>query len=287
MDEEKIDVIHVHLRFGRYLKALSDSTLKRVRLIYTLHNEPGKYFDPQGSGKRLFEYKEAKRLIDKYDLTIVTLHDRMHDEVRELFGTDRVVTINNGINFERFDRGLYDRTKVSASLGIAEDIRVIGHVGSYTTQKNHEHILRVFREYLKTVPNAKLMLVGKGVLKDEIGRQIEAMGMGDHVISLENRSDVPALMSVMDVFILPSRWEGFPVVLIEAQKMGLPCVISDRIDKDVVLSDDVIMVDIDAEADKWVDALNGQGKREKIRGEFKDYDIRRSINELEKLYLGN
>lgn len=282
--DEKIDVIHVHLRFGRYLKALPDRVLKNTKLIYTLHNEPTKYFDSNGDKKQRFEYGEARRLIDKFGLTIIALHDDMNKQIKALFDTDRVITINNGINYERFDDSLYDRGSVREALGIDADAKVIGHVGSYTKQKNHEFILKLFKEYLKKDPYAVLLLVGRGVLKSYINEQIKSMGLKDNVVSLENRSDIPNLMSAMDVFILPSRWEGFPVVMIEAQKMGLPCIISDRINKEVVLSNRVTMLDIEGDINTWIDAIDGKCEYMPVSGSFDDYDIKNSIRKLEELY---
>ncbi|MBR6147677.1 MAG: glycosyltransferase [Lachnospiraceae bacterium] len=282
--DESIDVIHVHLRFGRYLMALPDKVLKRVRLIYTLHNEPNKYFDPSGSGKLRFEYDEAKRLIDKYDLTVITLHDDMNIQIRELFDCDRVITIHNGIDFNRFDPTLYDRASIRKSLKIASDSKVIGHVGSFTEQKNHEFLLRIFGEYLNKDPSAVLLLVGKGILKSRINDLINELGIGEHIISLEDRSDIPQLMCAMDVFVLPSKWEGFPVVMIEAQKIGLPCVISDRINKEVILSERISMQDIDGDINNWIDAIDGKCEYMPVSGHFDDYDIKNSIRKLEELY---
>ena len=284
--EERIDVIHIHLRFGRYLRAIPSHALKRLKLIYTLHNEPSKYFDPDGNRKQRFEFKEAKRLSDKYGLMFITLHEEMNKQVRKLFGTENVLTINNGINFTRFDKNLYDAKAVRRSLGIGEDVKVIGHVGSYTEQKNHEFLLKVFKDYLKKDPDAVLLIVGKGVLKEVINDKIREMGLSKNVVSLENRSDIPALMSAMDVFVLPSRWEGFPVVMIEAQKMGLACVISDKINKEVVLSDNVTMLDIDSDTGKWIEAIDGRGEKMPPAGNFEDYDILRSIESLQRIYCG-
>ena len=112
------------------------------------------------------------------------------------------------------------------------------------------------------------------------------MNLGANVISLENRSDIPQLMSAMDVFVLPSRWEGFPVVMIEAQKIGLPCVISDRINKEVVLSDQVAMLDIEGDINTWLDAIDGKCEYMPVTGSFDDYDIHRSIDSLQRIYCG-
>ncbi|MCR5798882.1 MAG: glycosyltransferase [Lachnospiraceae bacterium] len=282
--EENVDVIHVHLRFGRYLKALPSDVLKKIKLFYTLHNEPGKYFDASGSGKKGFEYKEAKRLIDKYGLTVITLHKQMEDEVRRLFDTDNVITINNGINLERFDRSKYDSKSIQNELGIEEDTKVIGHVGSFTYQKNHEKLIGIFEEYLKEHENSVLLLVGKGVEKQQMIDLVKGKGLDEKVIFLENRSDVPELMSIMDVFVLPSRWEGFPVVLIEAQAMGLRCVISDKVTKDAILSDRVCVVGLEDESAGWIEAIEEHKEPEEPHGTLEEFDIRRSIEKLTELY---
>ena len=282
--EENVDVIHVHLRFGRYLKALPSEVLKKIKLFYTLHNEPEKYFDVSGSGKKNFEYKEAKRLIDKYGLTMITLHKQMEDEVRRLFDTDNVITINNGINLERFDRSKYDSKSIRKELGIGEDTKVIGHVGSFTHQKNHEKLIGVFEEYIKEHGNSVLLLVGKGVEKQQMIDLVKGKGLDEKVIFLENRSDVPELMSIMDVFVLPSRWEGFPVVLIEAQAMGLRCVISDKVTKDAILSDRVCVVGLKDENSSWIKAIEEHKEPEEPHGTLEDFDIRRSIEKLTELY---
>ena len=283
----KVDVIHIHLRVGRFLRFIPDKVLKKIKLVYTLHNEPSKYFDPNGSGKKLFEYKELKKLIDRYDLTVVALHDDMNRQVKELFDTQRVITVKNGINFDRFDRALYDPDAIRLSLGIDKETKLIGHVGSYTEQKNHHFLLQAFEAYSKKNGNAKLLLVGKGVLKEKINDEIKQRGLEEKVISLENRSDIPELMSIMDVFALPSRWEGFPIVLIEAQKIGLPCVISNRINQEVVLSENVIMLDIEDDINRWTDAFDGIGDRMSVVSSFEDYDIKKSIEHLQRLYSGD
>lgn len=283
--EEAIDAIHIHLRFGNYLKVLSSKDLKRINLVYTLHNEPEKYFDINGSRQQKSEYKEAKRLIDKFDMSFVVLHEDMNVKIREMFGTDKVYTINNGVNFERFDAGLYDGESIRKSLGIDKGIKLLGHVGSFTYQKNHDMVLKIFEEYLKKNSSARLLLVGRGVLKQQVLNKIHNMGLKDKIIVLENRSDIPELMSAMDVFLLPSRWEGFPVVMLEAQRMGKRCVISDRINKEVVLSNNVYMNDIEGDVDTWLRAIDGEATPEPVQGSFEDYDIEKSVEKLQQLYV--
>jgi len=284
--DEQIDVIHIHLRFGNYLKCLSSKKLKKVKLFYTLHNEPEKFFDISGRGKKHSEYKEAKRLVEKYGMQTITLHDQMNKQVRKLFNTDKVTTIHNGINMKRFDSSLYDRNVIRKELGIAQDAFVIGHVGSFTEQKNHKFLLDIFEEYLKKDSGAILLLTGRGVLKDIVREDIHKRGIDDKVIILKGRDDIPQIMTVMDVFVMPSKWEGFPVTLIEAQSIGLHCVISDVINEEVVLTDKVYRVSLDDGLDKWIDAINGKTTIAPKSNTLEEYDILNSILLLEELYCG-
>jgi len=281
---ENIDVIHIHLRIGIYMKVLPKSCLKRIKLFYTLHNEPEKFFDANGKGRNHSEYKEAKRLIEKYGMHVITLHDKMNKQVRELFKTDRVTTINNGINLQRFDASLYDREAIREELGIPKENYVIGHVGSFTGQKNHKYLLDIYEEYLKKDSNAKLLLIGRGVLKDIVKADIESRGLADKVIILKGRDDIPQLMTAMDVFVMPSKWEGFPITLIEAQSIGLSCVISDVINTEVVLTDRIRRVSLEAGTRAWVDAIDGKVPVAEKAGELNDYSILNSIRRLEEMY---
>ena len=279
-----IDVIHVHLKFGLYLRALPRKELKRIKLFYTVHNEPDKFFNPKGKGRKKREYKEAKRLVDNYGLTLIALHKEMERAVCDLFHTDRVVTINNGINLDKFDRNLYNREAIRKSLGIEDDVVLLGHVGSFTKQKNHELLIDIYEEYRKKNSKSKLLLVGKGVLKEQVIQNVNKRGLQDEVIFLENRSDIPALMCAMDVFVFPSRWEGFPIVLIEAQAMGLRCVVSDRITKDAILTDNVSVVGIDDSVDSWIEAIDIKSIKDNDSLKVDDFDIRKIVEVLIAMY---
>ncbi len=288
---EKPDVIHIHLRFGGYMRVLPLRKLG-VKLFYTVHNELEQYFDKKPAGKKYLEYLEAKRLVNRYGMTMITLHNDMNKSIREFFNTDRVITVNNGINLDRFRKNLYDRGDIRDSLGIDRNAFVIGHVGSVHTQKNHEMIIDVYEEYLKRDSLARLLLIGKGNRKEYIKQYIADKGLADRVVFLEDRTDIPALMCAMDIFIMPSRWEGYPVVLIEAQSIGLPCVISDRITAESVLTDRVKMMSIDDSPKNWCDCVDGFRYEDasflqthtKPYGALSDYDIHESIKKLEKLY---
>ncbi len=283
--EEKPDVIHVHLVFRNYLTMLPLNILK-IKLVYTVHNVIENYFDKKpGFRSKYFEYREAKRLIERYGMTLIALHDDMKRELCDYFHTKNVVTVNNGIVMERFDRTKYNRDKTRELLGIENGEFLVGNVGRLSTQKNHDMILKVFKELLKVRPESKLLLIGKGPLKNEIVQTIEANGMTNKVIMLENRKDIPELMNAMDVFLFPSKWEGYGNVLLEAQCMGLRCIVSDKVPRSVCLTELVVPLKLDAPIKEWVDTLMNPSIKGVPQGNLHDYDMKNCIRKLEEIYL--
>ena len=168
---------------------------------------------------------------------------------------------------------------------VGEDEFLIGHVGRLHPQKNHDLILEVFCEVLKIKPQAKLLLIGKGELKEEIKKKIQDKRIEDRVIMLENRGDIPELMSAMDVFLFPSRWEGYGNVLLEAQCMGLRCIISDKVPKSVYLTDLVVVQKLTDSPKQWAETLLNDYIKGNDGGTLLEHDIKYCIRKLEQLYL--
>jgi glycosyltransferase involved in cell wall biosynthesis len=107
---------------------------------------------------------------------------------------------------------------------------VIGHVGRFAEQKNHVFLLEIAAEVAKREPKMRLLLLGEGSLRSDIEQKVLEMGLSDRVIFAGTRPDVPEIMgSIIDVFLFPSLYEGLPLVLLEAQAAGLPCIFSDAI----------------------------------------------------------
>lgn len=165
----------------------------------------------------------------------------------------KVKFIHNGVdlNVYKFDKD--NREKIRKEFGIAEEQLVIGHIGRFNQQKNHKFLIEVFSEVLKQKPNALLMLVGDGEKKSEIKEQIKSLGIEESVIFTGIRSDVPALLSAMDVFVFPSFYEGMPNTVIEAQATGLPCVIADTITKEAEVTECVNFMSLSDSAESWAD----------------------------------
>lgn len=138
----------------------------------------------------------------------------------------------NSILSEEYRYNCEIREQVRIEFGF-EDRFVIGNVGRFSKQKNHLFLLKVFELLYKENKNARLLLCGDGKLKDKIERSVRKLACKDAVVFAGNRRDISRILQGIDVFVLPSLYEGNPVSVIEAQAAGLPCILSDRITKDV------------------------------------------------------
>ena len=184
--------------------------------------------------------------------------------------------LNNGVDLNLFRFDPEARQTLRREFGL-EDKLVVGHVGRFNKQKNHMFLLDVFYEIQKKQENARLVLIGQGELEGSIREKIARLGITDKVIFTGLRSDVPRLLSALDVVVFPSFHEGMPNVIIEAQATGLPCVIADTITRDADITGLVEYLPLELSAKQWAErALLAAGQeRRDTSGDFKKhaYDI--------------
>jgi glycosyltransferase involved in cell wall biosynthesis len=169
----------------------------------------------------------------------------------------------------------------------AENKTVYGHVGRLSEPKNHKFLLEIFADIVKKDPNSLLLIVGEGGYRSQIEAWISELNLQDSVIMTGSRSDIPQVLSAMDVFLFPSLWEGLPVTVVEAQAAGLPCLVSDKVTDEVAVSEAVSYLPIDKGVKCWVEnAISVAGKRFDVIDDIKaaGFDVNSSAVELEKFY---
>ncbi len=187
-----------------------------------------------------------------------------------------------------------DTAACRAELGLPPDVHVIGHVGNFKPVKNHAFLLKIAAEVIQRESRARFLLVGDGPLRPDIERRAQAVGLGEHVVFAGPRADVPRLMrGAMDAFLMPSLYEGLPVVGLEAQAAGLPLILSDTITTETdVIPELVNHISLDAPPAAWADAvLAALAQRPSITSAealaqiaASPFTIERSVAELERLY---
>ena len=192
----------------------------------------------------------------------------------------------NAIELEKFRYNKKIRTELREKLNV-KDSFVIGHIGRFTYQKNHDFLLDVFLEVIKVIPEAKLMLIGIGELKSKIIERIKKNHISNKVIFLEKIDNVSEILQVMDLFALPSRFEGLGIALIEAQAAGLKCLVSEKIPDEAKILDSLESIPLELEI--WVSKIldSYQGYERLDTAEIlrkKGYDLEVQIKELERAY---
>lgn len=208
-----------------------------------------------------------------------------------LFGKDAKVTvIPNGKDLDFFKYNEKVRNEYRKKYNL-EDKIVIGHVGNFSYQKNHEYLIDVFYNLSLKSDKYYLILAGSGNLQDEIKEKVKKLGIENKVLFIGRVSNIVEWIQAMDIMVFPSRFEGFPNVLIEWQIAGLPCIIADTITPDVKVTDLVQFKSIEDKPETWVSAiesikLNDRNDTSHLK-QIKDagYDIKDNAKRLENIYL--
>ena len=205
-----------------------------------------------------------------------------------LFGRDADFEIlYNAIDLSRFFFNAETRTQTRADLGIADDQFVIGHVGRFMPQKNHRFLIDAFALAASHRSDLVLVLVGSGEAEAIAESWAAECGASDRVMFLGQRDDVDRLYQAFDVFALPSLYEGLGIVGVEAQAAGLPCLLSDRITREVDVTGTVRFLPIDA-PEVWAEAMCASETRERVSvnsSEFANYSIGQAAERLTARYL--
>jgi len=204
----------------------------------------------------------------------------------------KVKIVRNAVDTGRFRFSEEERIRLRKQYGFDNRI-VLGIVGRLIEQKNDEFMLEVFREVLKKRKDAVLAFVGRGPLEEKLKDTVNKWGINESVLFLGVRNDVEKLLNMFDVFVLPSLYEGLPVVLVEAQANGLSAVVSDRITKEVQVTDLIQYVSLEKSPQEWANIILNtklipEGERltyaEKVC--TSGYDISNEAAKLEEFYKG-
>lgn len=290
LKETSYNAVHAHTKYNSGL-ALFTAWLCKVKIrIAHSHNTGGDY-----SSSILYKvYQKVMFIIINTFGTDFLACSK--EAAKHLFTKSNIEKrysfVPNAVDFNIFfNLSLKESRGFKNTLGISEGDYVVGHVGRYGKAKNHRFIIKMFAALLKKNSNFCLVLIGDGPSRLEIQEMIESLGISSKVRVLGQRNDVPKLMSIMDVFILPSIYEGLGIVLLEAQAMGLPCVVSENIQPEADMGMNLINWINLNNLDNWVDNIirlkeNKIHDKEKIQNviEHSPYVLNKVVEKFHELY---
>ena len=203
----------------------------------------------------------------------------------------KVYIVHNAIDAEQFRYNTITRISMRMKLGLTDKF-VIGHVGRFMYQKNHDFLIDIFAEVHRRNGDAVLFLIGEGELEEEIRQKVKELGLTDSVIFYGTSEDTASLYQVMDVFCLPSFYEGLPVVAVEAQMNGLPVISSDQVTDEAMVLESCCQLALAKKSSIWADCIlnvdKNEQKRQKawIRMSERGFAIREEAMRLQEWYGG-
>lgn len=279
--ENKYDIVHSHMN------ALSVFSLRAAKIAGVKNRIAHSHSTAaQGEIKKNIVKNMLRPFSKIYPTKLIACSDLSG---KWLYGKNTSFEIlNNAIELDRFVYNEETRNIVRKELRV-ENKFIVGHIGRFCYQKNHELLINIFSEVYKKRKDAVLLLIGDGETKNQFKEQVHRLGLNDCVIILGNRNDTNRIYQAMDVFVLPSRYEGLPVVGIEAQASGIPLVMSDKVTKETKILESARFVPLDVSAKKWSEIIlqvSTKYKRTDTREEMRKagFEINASAKKLMKLY---
>ena len=177
------------------------------------------------------------------------------DAGKWLYGDRSFTVIKNGRDPAEYAYDEGTRQRIRRKLGLSDQCLAIGHVGNFNAQKNQSYLVDVFKLIKEINPQSKMYLMGEGSTRSNVIEKVRKSGLSEDVIFTGNIPDVPDMLQAMDVMVLPSLHEGLPLVVVEWQLAGLPCVISDKVTKECAFTDLVSFESIDSPASVWAEKI--------------------------------
>lgn len=289
--KEGYDVVHLHTK--QWKSFLIEEICKSHHIPKVIVHAHSSGIDTLDVVKRKYEEELHEKVKMRFNENLATDFWACSQLAADfLFGEyiskDKIRIMPNAIELDKFAYNQNVRNQYREKYGL-ENCFIIGHVGRFVYQKNHEFLINVFDAVLKKIRDAKLLLLGDGELMVRAREQAKNLKIEDRIVFLGKRDDISNWYQTMDVFCLPSRFEGLPIALIEAQAAGISCIGSEAISNEAEISNNVIRLPLSVdEWVKWILVCYYERKNvNRIQPIRAEYDIHNQIKVVEKLYEEN
>ena len=287
LKDNKYEIIHIHsgsifaLAYGS--KIARKSGAKKV----IVHSHCG--------GFKNLKYRIIKILSIPYLLKYPTNYYACSELAAEwkfpkkIIKEKKYTILKNAIDTNKlyFDKEV--REKARKDLNISDKF-VVGHIGRFSLQKNHDFLIDIFNEIQKKKDNSVLVLIGVGELQEQIKEKIQTLGLNNKVLMLNLRSDIQELLNAMDVFVLPSFFEGLPVVGVEAQATGLQVFTSTGVTKELPIEELSYYYPLESGSEEWAKNILEEYKKIERKNTTElikesGYEVKIAAKRMEDLYM--
>lgn len=270
------DIIHCHTSIP-YIEQLD---LNPNQIFYTFHTAVDRAF--AYAPKR---FREGLKILLRNGGQVIALSKEMKQDVLRNYPMANVKVIPNGVSINAIRDETYEKKVFLRELGLPENAFVVGHVGRFHPVKNHEKLIDIFAEIKRVEKDACLLLVGSGDSSrtEKLHQLVREYGLDENVFFLGERADATRVMSVFDLFLLPSVVEGFSLVLVEAQAHGVRSIATDSVPEEVVINPNCFKMDVNKSSKEWCDLALGKQTKDTCK-QLESVDIQTSIQKHIEVY---
>ncbi len=280
LKKQKYDAVHIHGNSGTMLiESLIAKYCQVKKIIVHVHNTS-------------CNYPALNKVLVPIMKCLATDYAACSpDAGKWLYGKTPFTVFNNAIDpvLYRFDSQICKEVRDEFSIG---DATLIGHIGHFSTQKNHTFLIDIFEKFHSQNKNSKLLLIGDGPFLSDIQNKVSALGLQESVIFAGKRTACHRLYQAMDLFVLPSLWEGLPLVIMEAQAAGLPILASTAVPTEAKIRNCMYRMELTEGVDAWANQMQEILQTHKAHEDNPEtdiaragFDIRQEAKKLRHLYL--
>ncbi|TLQ06277.1 glycosyltransferase family 1 protein [Marinilactibacillus psychrotolerans] len=280
LKDHQFDIVHSQVFFGGGLNVwLAKRAGIKKRIVHSHATSHEK--------EQNIVFKKVRAFLDQLMFKYTTDYLACsYDAGYALFGHNHDFTfIPNGIDIDKYQNIEESKNVIRNSLGIDGDTLVLGNIGRLEKQKNHSFLIEVFSKVKSKESDAILLLIGEGSLEQELKTLVEVKQLTDSVHFLGVRQDIPRMLKAMDIFIMPSLYEGLPISAVEAQAAGKKVVLSTEVSKETQLTDNVSFLSLDESIERWAERTIQHPYQSHPLPTLELYDMNNTAIMMEKIYL--
>lgn len=281
------DVIHIQFQFYSAVYCIAAKIAGIKQIIVHSHNASDK--DNNGFVRKIY-FTIARKVIGLFSTNRLACGEKSG---RFLFGNNMTFqTIYNGMNIKEYSKVDIEKMQQLISKYELKNKLIIGHVGRFEKQKNHDFFIKIAKEFLNRKVDFKIILVGRGTGFDEFKNKVRKENLDNYFIFAGIQQETNVYYKLFNVLVMPSLYEGFPVSIVESLACGTPCVLSDTITKEVNLIDNMCsFISLNDDIKKWCDVIIDKSKITCDRNkcvkilEEKGFSINSTIEKITNVYL--
>lgn len=279
LKEKHFDIVHSEVFFGGGLNLLlAKQAGIEKRIIHSHATTDGK--------KNSLFMAAARKFFDHLMRTNATDYLACSTEAGiGLYGENHpFVFVPNGIDIDMYRNVPEKKETIRGKLNIPKEAFVVGNIGRFEEQKNHSFLIDIFEKTVQQNPNSFLLLIGEGSLRNQIEEKVFSKKLQKKVLFLGIRDDIPELLKAMDVFLMPSLYEGLPISAVEAQAANIKIVLSTAVSSETKLSENVHFISLKESTEKWAEKTLEKPYDNEPLPELAQYDMEHTAMLLDEIY---